>query len=187
MEIKLQEGEEILFKGTAEEKIFTMWIFTKVIPVCLIVAFIIFQLTLVFGGLFFCSVRGQKEPPFYLLPPLFIFLIHLTFILAMAYYQRLKETYKYYVTNQRCIFEGGIVVRRLRNVPFYKITDVEINQNIIERMLGIFSLKIFTAGTASLGSPGFERAEIVFWGLKDAETPAGIIQGILRKYKATGE
>jgi uncharacterized membrane protein YdbT with pleckstrin-like domain len=104
-----------------------------------------------------------------------------------VYYAKLKGTFQYCITNQRCIFEGGIIIRRKRSVPYHKITDVEINQNIIERGLGISSLKVFTPGTGSAGMPGFEKAEIAFYGLKDAEMPANIIQNILKKYKATGE
>ncbi len=79
------------------------------------------------------------------------------------------------------------MVKRLRNVPYHKITDVEINQNIAERILSIYSLKIFTPGTGSVGMPGFEKAEITFYGIKDAESPAQIIQETLKKYRATGE
>ncbi|MDD2688610.1 MAG: PH domain-containing protein [Candidatus Omnitrophica bacterium] len=186
MQIKLQEGEQILFEGRPEKKIFFMWIFTKVIPACVIVSFIILWATLFFGAMFAAATKC-KEPPFHLLPPLFKFFIPLTFVAALFYYRALKETYHYYITNQRCVFEGGIIVRRLRSVPYHKITDVEINQNIIERFIGLYSLKIFTPGTGSVGVPGFEKAEIVFYGLKDAETAANIIQGILKQYKATGE
>ncbi|MFH1621853.1 MAG: PH domain-containing protein [Candidatus Omnitrophota bacterium] len=187
MNIRLREGEQILFEARPEKKIFVMWILTKVIPTCIFASFFIIWVTLLFGGIFFCAIKGNKEPPFYLLLPLFIFFLPLIFMLATFYYKELRKTYRYVVTNQRCIFEGGIVVRRLRNVPYHKITDVEINQNIIERVLGIFSLKIFTPGTGAVGMPGFEKAEIVFYGLKDAESPAGIIQDILKQYKATGE
>jgi len=189
MAIKLQESEQVLFEGKPEPKLFFVWIFTKVIPACFIATFFIIWCTLFFGGLFACAMRGAKEANYF---PFFIliraaFILPIIFGAAYFYYRALLKTFHYAVTNQRCIFEGGIMIRRLRSVPFYKITDLEINQNIVERMLGIYSLKIFTAGTASLGAPGLEKAEIVFFGLTDAETPSGIIQNILKKYKATGE
>ncbi len=187
MQINLQEQEEILFEGRPEKRIFFMWIFTRVIPVCLVAAFIILWATLFLGGIFFCAIKQHKEPPFHLLPPLLILFLPIVFTLAIFYYKELKNTFRYYITSQRCVFKGGIFVRRLRSVPYHKITDVEINQNIIERILGLYSLKIFTPGTGSVGLPGFEKAEIVFYGLKDAEAPARIIQDILKKYKATGE
>lgn len=188
MEMKLQEAEEVLFKGGPEKKIFTMWFFTKVIPTSIYASFIGF-FALMFLWIFFVAMpSGNKNLPFpthifkYIIP-----LVPFWFIFFFFYYQRLKGTFRYYITNQRCVFEGGIFVKRKKNVPYHKVTDVEINQNIIERILGIYSLKIFTPGTGSMGVPGFEKAEIVFYGLKDAETPASIVQNILRKYKATGE
>ena len=111
------------------------------------------------------------------------------FILGLIYCSYLRRTYVYYVTNQRCIFHGGILRRIERSVPYHKITDVEMSQNFIERMLGISSLKIFTPGTGSMmASPfGGQRAEIAFVGLKDNETPATTINEIVRKFRATGE
>lgn len=188
MKLNLQEGEELLFEGKPENKIFIMWIFTKVIPGCLFASFIIFYVLMFLWLFLVVAPSGRRNIPF----PFHLFRTIATmapgwFILLLIYYRNLKNTFRYYITNQRCIFDGGIVVRRLRNVPYHKITDVEQNQNIIERLLGLCSLKIFTPGTGSVGMPGFEKAEIVFYGLKDAETPANIIQGIIKKYKATGE
>jgi len=64
-----------------------------------------------------------------------------------------------------------------------------MSQNIIERLLGISTLKLFTPGTGSMMvSPfGGQKAEISFVGLSDNETPAESINNILRKFKSTGE
>lgn len=188
MEINLQEGEEILFEGRPEERIFKMWFFTKVIPTTALASFITF-FALMFLWVFFVAIpSGEKNLPFpvYLLRIAFIF-APFWFIFFLFYYRALKNTFHYYITNLRCIFKGGIFVRRRRSVPYHKITDVEINQNIIEHYLCLYSLKIFTPGTGSVGATGFEKAEIVFYGLNDAEVPARIVQDILKKYKATGE
>ncbi len=75
-----------------------------------------------------------------------------------------------------------------RSVHYHKVTDVEMSQNIFERILGISTLNIFTPGTSSGGgNSSFQKAEISFIGLKDNEGPANTINGILRKFKATGE
>jgi len=187
MKIKLQEGEQILFEARPEKKVFVVWFFTKVIPACIALSFI-------FGYAYFMlwvltkAIYCVKHVAF----PLHIIRIAANLVpvwlgIFYVYYLKLRDTFKFYVTNQKCAFSGGIMVKRIRNVPFHKITDVEINQNIIEQVLGIYSLKIFTAGTGSVGRPGMEQAEITFFGIKDAETPANIIQGILKKYRATGE
>ena len=109
-------------------------------------------------------------------------------VLGMIYCEFLRRTYVYYITNQRCVFHGGIIRRIERSVHYHKVTDVEMSQHIIERILGISTLNIFTPGTSSrAGDSSFQKAEISFVGLKDNESPAETINGILRKFRATGE
>lgn len=110
-------------------------------------------------------------------------------LLALIYCRVLRKTYVYYVTDQRCVFHGGILRRIERSVPYHKVTDVEMSQNIVERILDISTLKVFTPGTSSMQTSlfGGQRAEISFDGLKDNETPASTINEILRKFRATGE
>lgn len=188
MQIKLQEGEQILFEGRPEKKILAMWIFTKVMLMSILFSFITFYILMLLFVFFIAIPSGNKNVPFpHYLWKVALILAPVWFLLLLIYYKNLKKTFHYFITNQRCIFEGGIFVKRLRNVPYHKITDVEINQNIIERFIGLYSLKIFTPGTGSVGVPGFEKAEIVFCGLLDAQKPASIVQEMLKKYKATGE
>jgi len=187
MKIKLQEGEQILFAGKPEKRVMAVWFFTKVIPACVAASFVFGYLYLIFwifSGAISCGKRVSF--PAHIIR-LALYLVPVWLGIFYLYYLKLRETFDYYVTNQRCVFSGGIVVKRTRNVPFYKITDVEVNQNILEQLLQIYSLKIFTAGTGSVGRPGLEQAEVIFFGLKDADNPSGIIQSILKKYKATGE
>nr|MBC8379078.1 PH domain-containing protein [Planctomycetota bacterium] len=110
------------------------------------------------------------------------------FFAAFIYCYFLKRTYVYTITNRRCDFSGGILRHVRHSVPYHKITDVEMSQNIIERMLGISSLGIYTPGTGSMNSGGSgRRPEIAYVGLKDNETPAEMINSILSNFKATGE
>lgn len=180
--ISLQEGEEILFEAKPENKILVMWFFSKVMPAIIL-------WVAIFLGVFFYAMqaRGQKQLVFELLKLSYTLFMPSVVCITSLYYRILKETYHYYVTNQRCIYKGGIIVRRKRDVPFHKINDTEINQNLFERMLGIYSLKIFTPDVGSVGLSGSEKVEITFFGLKDAETPAKIIQDILSKHKVIGE
>lgn len=188
MDIKLHEGEEILFEAGAENRIFSMWLLTKVIPYCVLASLITFLAFMLLWVFFIAIPSGSEDLPFPsgVLTSTFI-LLPFWFVDFFLYYRKLRRTFRYYVTTQRCLFEGGIMIRRIRSVPYHKITDIEINQNIIEHILNISSLKIFTPGTGSVGAPGFEKAEIVFYGLQDAVTPANIIYNIVKKYKATGE
>ncbi|MDD5019609.1 MAG: PH domain-containing protein [Candidatus Omnitrophica bacterium] len=186
MVLMLQQGEQILWEGKPEKKIYVMWLLTRVLFMSVLISGIIAYLAVV-ACVIYAAAHHMKAPAFYPVPSILIFVVPVVLACALFYYRHLLETFHYTVTNQRCVFQGGIFVRRRRNVPFHKITDVEINQNIIEHMLGICSLKIFTPGTGSAGVPGFEKAEIVFCGLLDAEKPASVIQDTLKKFKATGE
>jgi len=82
----------------------------------------------------------------------------------------LRKTYRYIITNRRCVFIGGILKRIERTVPYKKITDIQRSQNIIERMLGIWNVQVFTPGTASMQiGQAKARAELNFDGLMNSE------------------
>lgn len=177
--MKPQEGEDIIHQLRPEPNILVIWFFTKCLPTAFIGGFITFIAFSVLLRDIFLGVSIIVS----VIAPIIL-------ILVLIYCSYLRSTYIYYVTNQRCIFHGGILRRIERSVPYHKITDVEMSQNIIERVLGISTLNIFTPGTGSMyqGSPfRGQKAEISFVGLKDNETPAESINQILRKFKATGE
>lgn len=187
--MKLQEGENIIHELQPESKVLGIWIFTKCLPAAFISAFLSFWCFGFFGGMFCAATQSKSAWPIAAGGIMALIAAPTLFILALIYCSYLRRTYVYYVTNQRCVFHGGILRRIERSIPYHKITDVEMSQNIIERIIGISSLKIFTPGTGSMvASPfGGQRAEITFVGLKDNETPATTINEIVRKFRSTGE
>ena len=187
--MKLMEGENIIHELHPERNILAIWFFTKCLSAAFIAAFITFWCFGFFGGIISAFANPESPPPFFTGGIIALILVPIILILSLVYCHFLKKTYAYYVTSQRCVFHGGIIRRIERSVPYHKITDVEMSQNIVERILGISSLKIFTPGTGSMiFSPfGGQRAEISFVGLKDNEAPSISINEILRKYKSTGE
>lgn len=186
--MRLQEGETILHEARPKPAILWLWLFTKCLPSGAIGAFF------AAGGamtilIITTDVPGWNHVPFFLIIPAAAAFGAAVFLSAgLIYCAYLRRTYVYYITSQRCVFHGGILRKVERSVPYHKITDVEMSQNIFERVLGISSLGIFTPGTASL-SPNapWQRAEISFVGLKDNQTPADIVNDQLRKFKATDE
>jgi uncharacterized membrane protein YdbT with pleckstrin-like domain len=185
--MRVQEGEEALHELRPEPGVLGIWFFTRCVPAAFIAAFFGFWCYGFLGGLLGYSFWPVAGGGIIMLIAALVVLI-----LGVVYCVYLRRTYVYYVTNQRCIFHGGILRRVERSVPYHKITDVEMSQNIIERAFGISTLKIFTPGTGSMvASPfwfsGGQRAEISFVGLKDSETPAATVNERLRKYRATGE
>lgn len=190
--MKLQEGERILHELRPEAPLLGIWFFTKCIPAGFVGAFLAMWFLAFFGV--FAVIFGRVpavDPHWPFSAGGITGLIGgpVVLVCAVIYCSYLRRTYVYYVTNQRCVFHGGIIRRVERSVHYHKITDVERSQHIVERLLGISTLKIFTPGTA--GFPVFpfagERAEITMVGLKDNEAPATTIHGILKNFRATGE
>ena len=184
--MKVQDGEKILHELMPEKNILWIWLFAKALPAGIAGAGTAFFVGGVSGVWF--AFGGE---------PVFSFIRGIVgaivvglglFLLVLIYCDFLRRTYVYSITNQRCVFHGGILKRVERSVYYHKVTDVERSQNIIERILGISTLNIFTPGTSSrVDNSPFPKAEISFVGLKDNESPAETINGILRKFRATGE
>lgn len=183
--MKLQRDEEIIHEMRPARAILVIWFFTKCVIPALFCAFLTFGPLSIFGDI---SAAGRRAGTVRALIAAGA-VCSVVWALVLVYCVYLRRTYVYYVTNQRCVFRGGILRRVERSVPYHKVTDVEMSQNIVERMLGISKLSIFTPGTASVGNSPFggPRAEISFVGLKDSESPAATINEILRGFKATGE
>ncbi len=98
------------------------------------------------------------------------FIIFSSVFVIQVYFVYLRKTYRYVITNKRCIFIGGIIKRVERTVPYKKITDIQRSQNIVERMLGIWNVQVFTPGTASIQVGQTKaRAELNFDGLVNSE------------------
>ncbi len=98
------------------------------------------------------------------------------YFLSVIYSFFLRKTYKYSVSNRGVTFEGGIINKQFKNIPYHKITDVTKSQSIIQRLFGISDLHIQTAGTSF--------PEISFLGLKDPDTPRNYILQMLEKVPA---
>ena len=194
--MKVQNGEDVLLEVQPESRLLVIWFFGRCFSVGVVAFAAGFALSTILSMVY--EVVAETE----------LFAVESNFdgwsvlvnaIIAIAaalcstaivliYCVYLRRTYVYTITNRRCIFRGGILRRVEHSVPFHKVTDVEMSQNIIERILGISSLGIFTPGTGSMGaSCKGRRPEIAFVGLKDNEAPAEIINDILSNYKATGQ
>ena len=109
-------------------------------------------------------------------------------VLVNFYYAAaLRRSFRYYITNERCIFVGGIVRYPERSIPYHKITDVELSRHLLERQLGLSSIRIFTPGTSSnfslSGWSAGQTPELMFEGLLDAEIPTETINLQVRDSK----
>ena len=194
--MKVQNGEDVLLEVQPESRLLVIWFFGR----CFSVGVVAFAAGFALSTILSMVYEVVAETELFAVESNFdgwSVLVNAIIAIAAALCSRaivliycvyLRRTYVYTITNRRCIFRGGILRRVEHSVPFHKVTDVEMSQNIIERILGISSLGIFTPGTGSMGSScKGRRPEIAFIGLKDNETPAEIINDILSNYKATGQ
>ncbi len=109
----------------------------------------------------------------------FILVVLLSILFGEIYSRLLMESYKYEITDDYVSFQGGVLVKSRRKIPFQKIVDITVTQDIFEQALGLSSLHIHTSGSS--GSP-----EITFYGLKNSVEPEGIIkEKIMKKKRVT--
>lgn len=102
-------------------------------------------LAIIFGGL----------GPWGLLLPHFWVGVALTF--GGPIYSKLVYKYTHYaITNKRVIIKSGVIGRDFKTVDYDKITNVEVNVSVWDKLLAQSSgtICIFTAGTISYGRRG---------------------------------
>jgi len=167
MKVYFQEGEKKLFESFPQPKILVFWFFKSL--------FIAFFITMFIMPFIVSVAKFDLSGGWYF--SIFLLFIIVT-IIVFLYQVALRRSYHYYITNERVILEGGILLKKIKSVPYHKITDVSIFQNIIERMLGLSTVNVHTAGT------GVQIPEIRFFGLDQPEMPQSIIIKELKAFKA---
>lgn len=187
MKLKLQKDEEVLLEAKPEGKVLVIWFFSKCLGTILIGGFLAWVTAFAFG--ISLSKFELDRASIGMIIGVTVAAVMAILVISLIYCVYLRRTYVYTITNRRCVFSGGILCRKVHSVPFHKITDVEMSQNIVERMLGISSLGIYTPGTGSMGTgtAAGRKPEIAYVGLADCETPAETINERLSQFKATGE
>jgi len=62
---------------------------------------------------------------------------------------RLALTNRYKITNQRLMIEYGFIGRRTEEIDLFRVNDVGVKQNPLERMVGIGDIYIASADSSS--------------------------------------
>ncbi|WP_101758514.1 PH domain-containing protein [Oceanicoccus sp. KOV_DT_Chl] len=194
--MRLDDGETLELEIKPNEKLLAVWFFTKTIKYSIATMFFVFMglffintISLIFeeeteGKVDVVQIEKNSEVvesvnkkennhPFAVMVdywPWALLLVVLASIIIQIYLIYLRKTYRYIITNRRCIFVGGILKRIERTVPYKKITDIQRSQNILERVFGIWNVQVFTPGTASIQMGQAKlRAELNFDGLLNSE------------------
>jgi uncharacterized membrane protein YdbT with pleckstrin-like domain len=185
----LTEGERVLWSGGPHTSVLGVWVFTKALPAIFMAAFLALWAFLFIGGMWATANGVEKDfNPFRGVGRALIVLVPVTLALSIVYIAALRRTYRYDISDQRVLFIGGLLVRRRRSVPYHKITDVEVSRNLLDQILGISTLKMYTAGSTSFRAwPLKDQAEISFPGLVDEQHAEGILNTTLSRFRATGE
>jgi uncharacterized membrane protein YdbT with pleckstrin-like domain len=150
--------ESVLYEARPSAKVIVLWFFRSI----LIIAIFCFFLSFSFMSLLFSAGIYNYITNILLLTAL------ISFVLLVYFFIKWK-TYQYKVALDGIYFSGGVLVHKQKYIPFYKVTDVEISQDLLERLLGINSLGFQTAGAGAQNRP-----EIIFEGLVDAKGPMEI-------------
>lgn len=155
-------SERVFYEGAPDSAIVMKWIVAKLIPLTLTIGFV-WTIIVVFVTIFSDEFEGFFTTVFLGIVMIVVF--------VFFYLNILKTTYKYKITEKGVYFASGVVNKTQKFVPFHKITNVVVSQDILEIALGISSINIQTEGTG-----GYGRPEIVFEGLAYLERPNMILE-----------
>jgi len=165
--VEKKESEKVLYEGKPSKKLFLSWSLKALLV--LIGLFIIFGAN---GIAVAAKANTYSVIAFAFLGYLIVFGI------VFVYLFFLLKTYKYKITDKGIYFSGGILTKREKFVPFFKVTNVDVLQTFIDQMFRIKRLGFQTAGAGQSNIP-----EITFPGLADAETPKSIVLKHIEKNK----
>jgi uncharacterized membrane protein YdbT with pleckstrin-like domain len=103
-----------------------------------------------------------------------IFTVFFAALLFLIFYAKLKyKFFLYNITSKDIRKESGIIIKNYTSIPFNKIQNVNIKRGILERIFGLSTLQIETAGlsggTNYYGKPNKSEGEIPCLDKKEAE------------------
>ncbi len=75
-------------------------------------------------------------------------------VLCFVWAKLTYHFYRYELTDAGFRKELGVIYKKYVTIPYDRIQNVNINRGIIDRLLGLSSLQIFTAGTGAMIGEG---------------------------------
>jgi len=86
-----------------------------------------------------------------IVPSLVIFVFSMTILLDAAYEALFIASIKYSIDGSNLTIRKGIISRHEITLPFNRITDLYVDQSVLDRIFGLYDLH-FSTPTASSGS-----------------------------------
>ena len=80
---------------------------------------------------------------------IFLLIVGLLLLLQFIYSYKSYLNYQFYIRNDALCLDYGVFKKSNLEIPFYRIQNISIEQNIVQRVLGVVGLKIDTAGAKS--------------------------------------
>jgi len=104
-------------------------------------------------------VNWQGHRPLFLVIASPVILFILTFSFIITYYGFYQMAYA--VRGRDLFYKKGLIFRKTTIIPFNRIQHCEVNHGPVDRMFGLASLKIFTAGgqASDLEIPGLVESK----------------------------
>ena len=119
----------------------------------------------VLGGLLFSGAFGLVAAIFWILAAL----------LVIPYYNSLR----YEIHEDEVIVHVGVITKSVKHVPYRTVTNVQVNRGILDRLFGLGTLNIQTAGMS--GQTGAEEALV---GLPNVQEVYDLVATELRRFRA---
>ena len=88
------------------------------------------------------------------------------------------KSYRYELLDDEIVVHSGWLTQRVRHVPYRMVTNIEIRRGLLDRLLGIGTLNIETAGNSDPN----QKAEARLFGLEDVETIYEEVAACLRAF-----
>jgi membrane protein YdbS with pleckstrin-like domain len=106
-------------------------------------------------GVFLIAYFSLNTPPITVLiaiPSVFVVLLVWRLVIVHLAFPK-----KGYLLREHDVsYRSGLLIYKLTSIPFNRIQHVEVSQNIVEKSVGLSSVKVFTAGgsLSDLSIPG---------------------------------
>jgi len=131
-------------------------------------------------------IDRAKMWPFlaYIMIGLTIFIVGLTYIFAKLYVQ----TFSYDLSEKFIIIRYGVLTKTKTTIPYSRIQNIAVYQNIRDRILHVFSVRIETAGAsiaAGNSQQGGIRPEGFIPAVRDPTRLEQIINKLVHQYTQT--
>jgi len=131
----------------------------------------VFFFILIAGVLVISLASLSPEVHFFVVLEIFLFLwvlvlIVVSIVVLPLFYLWVKSL-QYIIGNERIIIKKGFITKIEQNIPFKSVTDFMLQRTIFDRILGIGSIRVQTAGQNMNSVSGFEG---ILHGIKDYDS-----------------